>query len=219
MKTIDRKCVSNKSKNSLFKSLIIIGSPLILGIIEIWHPTGSPNQSAFEAILPQANWWLILHLLQLPLFGLLALAVFLLVKNLHGLAATISKIGIAFFIVFYTALDSITGIASGLLVRSARDLPSEAKAFVASQVNLFFFDPIVGGSTYSLIGVLGALGWLIGVSAAAIALRNIGVSWLSVTLLILSGVFFGLSHTPPTGPLGMGCFFLAVVLIPKRSLT
>ena len=195
------------------KQLFIICAPLALGILEIWHPVGEPGQTAFEAISPQVDWWLKIHLLQLPLFGLIALAVILLVSNLQGRAAIFSRIGIAFFIVFYTALDSITGIASGLLIRSAQELPSEVQAFVAKQVDLFFFDPIVGGSTLSLVGGLGALGWLVGVSSAAIALRQVGISRLPAVLLIFSGVFFGLSHTPPTGPLGMGCFFLAVVLI------
>ncbi|NEO89915.1 MAG: hypothetical protein F6K56_06540 [Moorea sp. SIO3G5] len=199
--------------STLLQQLVVIGSPFTLGLLEIWHPTGSPGQTAFEAILPQVDWWLTLHILQLPLFGLMALSVVILVNNLQGWAARISRVGIAFFIVFYTALDSITGIASGLLIRTAKELPPQVQTFVSQQVNLFLTDPIVGGATFSLVGILGALGWLVGVSAAAIALRRVGVPRLPVVLLILSGVFFGLSHTPPTGPLGMGCFFLAVFLI------
>ncbi|MEM6398771.1 MAG: hypothetical protein AAF757_00855 [Cyanobacteria bacterium P01_D01_bin.116] len=214
MPILTRKATNTQiDRRTGFQKIVVLGTPLTLGILEIWHPVGSPGQTAFEAILPQANWWITLHLLQLPLFGLMALAVILLTNNLKGLTATLSRIGIAFFIVFYTALDSITGIASGILIRSADGLPSNVQAFVAQQVNLFFFDPIVGGSTYSLIGLLGAGGWLVGVSASAIALRRIGVSRIPVILLILSGVFFGLSHTPPTGPLGMACFFIAGVMI------
>lgn len=195
------------------EKILLVGSPLILGILEIWHPVGSPNKTAFEAILPQVDWWLTLHLLQLPLFGLMALAVLLLVRELQGFAAKISRIGIAFFLVFYTALDSVTGIASGILIRSVEHSSPNTQAFVAKQVNLLFFDPIVGGSTFSAIGVLGAGGWLIGVTAAAIALARVGVSRFAVGLLIFAAVFFGISHTPPLGSLGLACFFVATTII------
>lgn len=138
------------------------------------------------------------------------------VSNLKGWAATISRIGMAFFVVFYTALDSIMGIAGGMLIRSARNLPPDVQAFVAKQVNLLIFDPIVGGSTLSLVGVLGAGGWLVGVTAGAIALAQVGVDRLSVILLILAAIFFAMSHTPPSGPLGLLFFFLAVVRIDPR---
>ncbi|MDY7016108.1 MAG: hypothetical protein SVX43_21430, partial [Cyanobacteriota bacterium] len=106
MKTAER----DPNRWTLLQQLVIVLSPLTLGILEIWHPVGVPNKSAFESILPQVDWWLTLHLLQVPLFGLMALAVFLMVNNLQGWAARISRGGIAFFVVFYTALDAITGI-------------------------------------------------------------------------------------------------------------
>ncbi|QLE54806.1 hypothetical protein [Nostoc sp. TCL26-01] len=203
-------------KWAILRQLVIVLSPLILGILEIWHPLGVPSKSAFDSILPQVDWWLTLHLLQVPLFGLVALAVFLMVKYLRGLAARISRMGMAFFIVFYTSLDAITGIAGGMLIRSARNLPPNVQSFVSQQVNLLFFDPIIGGSTLSVIGILGAGGWLVGVTAAAIALAQVGVDRLSVILLMLAAILFSLSHTPPTGPLGLMFFFLAVVRIDPR---
>jgi hypothetical protein len=206
----------NTNKWTLLRQLVIILSPLTLGILEIWHPVGVPNKSVFESIQPQVDWWLTLHLLQVPLFGLMALAVFLMVNNLQGWAARISRGGIAFFVVFYTALDAITGIAGGALIRSARNLPPDVQSFVSQQVNLLFFDPIIGGSTLSLVGILGAGGWFVGVTAAALALAQINVDRLSVVLLILAAILFGISHTPPTGPLGLMFFFLAVVRINPR---
>ena len=55
-----------------------------------------------------------------------------------------------------------------------------------------------------------------GVTAAAIALAQVGVDRLSVLLLILAAILFALSHTPPTGPLGLLFFFLAVTRIDPR---
>ncbi|MGK7945719.1 MAG: hypothetical protein AB4058_14750 [Microcystaceae cyanobacterium] len=200
----------------LLQRIIIVGTPLTLGLLEIWHPVGLPGKTPYESILPKVDWWLMLHLLQLPLFGLLGLAVIILVNNLQGRAATISRIGIGFFIVFYTALDSIMGIAGGLLIRSARDLSPNVQIFASQQFNVLLLDPIVGGSTFSVIGILGGGGWAIGVIAAAIALAYDGASRFSIVLLIASGILFGISHVPPLGPLGMACFLIAVASIEPR---
>jgi hypothetical protein len=196
---------------------LISSPPLILSILELWHPTGHGQPSAFTAILPKVDWWLLLHLLQLPLFGLLGLSVILLGWPLKGSALTWSRIGILFFWIFYTALDSITGIAGGLLIRSARLLPPDLQSLVATQVNLFFFDPLVGGSTLSLVGALGAGGWLLGVGALAYAFSKEGIDRLTIALLSASAVLFALSHTPPTGPFGLFLYFLGTTRIPLST--
>ena len=59
-----------------------LGTPLVLGILEIWYPTST--RPTFDLIVANANWWFTLHILQLPLFGLMALAVYLLVDGLSG---------------------------------------------------------------------------------------------------------------------------------------
>ncbi len=207
------KNINLSNKSILKQQLIILGTPLVLGILEIFHPIGLANRTPFESIAPKVNWWITLHLLQLPLFGLLGLAVILLVNHLKGLPATISRMGIAFFLIFYTALDSIMGIAGGVLIRGAKDLSSNVQIFAAKQFNILLFDPIIGGSTFSLISILGGGGWLIGVIGAAIALKRSGAPYFSIVLLITSGFLFGLAHVPPTGPLGMACFFIAVAFI------
>lgn len=208
--------IFNPKTKQYLKYLLIYLSPLSLGILEIWHPLGDPTKTAFESILPQVDWWVTLHILQVPLFALMALTVFVMIAPLRGWAAFVSRIGISFFLVFYTVLDAITGIAGGMLIRSGRNLPPEAQALVSQQVDLLFFDPIVGGSTLSVVGILGAGGWLVGVIAAAIALSKLNVDRLSMTLLILAGILFALSHTPPTGPIGLFLFFLAVIRIDPK---
>ena len=199
-----------------WKKWIVLGAPLLLGVLEIWHPVGQANKTIFESISPQADWWFTLHVLQLPLFGLVALAVVILVNKLKGPAVWLARIGMACFIVFYSAIDAIAGIASGLLIRSAQSLNSSGQDLVARQVNMMFLDPIVGGGTFSLVAVIGVLGWVIGVSAAAFALSRIGISGWSVFFFVMSGLLFGISHTPPTGPAGMACFVLAVLTIDRK---
>ncbi|MBE9167145.1 hypothetical protein IQ238_06230 [Pleurocapsales cyanobacterium LEGE 06147] len=194
---------------------IVLGTPLALGILELWHPRYFPR--VFFDLLPRVEQWLTVHLLQLPLFGLLALAVYLLINGLSGLAATISRIALWFFIVFYTALDAIAGIATGILIRNASELPPDQQAIIARAVQALFFNPIAGGYI-SVISIIGLFGWIIAVFAAAIALYRAGAPRLPVILLALSFIF-GV-HPRPTGPLGMAFFFVAAVwleLVWQRS--
>lgn len=186
------------------RRLVLLGTPLVLGTLEIWHPTS--NESTFDLIVDSANWWFILHILQLPLFGLMALAVYLLVDGLHGWAATISRIGAWFFVVFYIALDSIVGIAGGVIARGARGLPADQQAFIARQLDEFAFDPIVGGGGLSLLGILGPLGWVAAAVGAAIALRRVGLP-RAPTILIGASAIFAV-HSWPTGSLGLAFFLL-----------
>src|SRR4029450_3947285 len=103
------------------RRLILPGTPLTLGLLEIWHPVPVPG-TQYETIARYNDWWLILHILQLPLFGLMALAVVMLVTGIYGWAATIAGVGMCLFVVFHTAFDAITGVASGLLVHGAQGL-------------------------------------------------------------------------------------------------
>ena len=74
------------------KRLIIVLIPFLLGMLEIWHPVGIPGKSAYESLVNQAQWWLTIHLLQLPLFGLLALAVLLIINKQDDWAAHLSRL-------------------------------------------------------------------------------------------------------------------------------
>src|SRR5437763_5723693 len=93
---------------TLLRRLVLFGVPLILGCLEIFHPVLGTS-GIVATLSPQVNWWLTLHLLQLLLFGLLAVAVLLLTMGLPGWVTTISRIGVWFFVVFYMALDTLAG--------------------------------------------------------------------------------------------------------------
>jgi hypothetical protein len=188
--------------------LVILGTPLALGIILLWHPRFISVQFFYDKLLPIVDRWLTIHLLQLPLFGFLALAVYLLVRDLHSLAALVSRVAMGLFVVFYTAFDSIVGIATGMLIRNVHNLPSEQQATIVQAVKGLVLNPIVGDiSVISILG--GGLGWIMGVFAAAIALYHAGAPRPPLILLALSFIFA--SHPRPTGSLGMAFFFLAAV--------
>jgi len=197
----------------LLRRFLLFGIPFILGGMEIFHPM--PGTAVIASLSLHAGWWLTLHLIQLPLFGLLAVAVLALTTGLSGGAAMVSRIGVWFFIVFYLATDTLGGIANGIIVRETQNLPPEQLYGLERIVETFFWDPVVGASnSYSVFLLLGALGWLVSVVAAGVALyRAHRISWGPIVLLALSGLLFGYAHVPPTGPLGMLCFLLAVLWI------
>src|SRR5262249_34636313 len=117
---------------------ILIGTPLILGLLELGHPAIWPGDAISAILQPIATWWTALHVLQVPLFALLGLAVFLLVQNLQLWAATISRYSIMLFIVIYPAFDGAVGISSGVLCQT---LPAAQLASIEGALQEIFWGP------------------------------------------------------------------------------
>lgn len=201
--------------HTMLRRLILLGTPLTLGLLELWHPVPVPGMR-YETIVRYNDWWLTLHLLQLPLFGLMGLAVVMLIAGIHGRAGTIARVGMAFFTVFYTAFDAVTGVASGMLTRSAHGLAPEQQILVARQVEMFFPSG-VSNVPITLIAAFGVFGWVVGIIATAVGLARDGAP-RAAALLLSMAVLFAM-HAPPTGPLGLACFFFAaswIELAPPR---
>lgn len=155
-------------KHPLLRSVVILGAPLTLGTLDIFHPNPySPGQSILQALSPKVNWWLFLHFIQLPLFCLLALAAYLLLHNVQNGAATVSRISLGIFIIFYPAFDAITGIGTGILIRYAISLPPPQHAFLGTVIDVFWKSPFA-----SILAGVGTLGWGIGILALALALTH-----------------------------------------------
>ena len=110
---------------TFFRRLVVIGTPLALGTLEIFHPM--PGENFIADLHPHVGWWLTLHVLQLPLFGLMALAVATLLTEAQSrdVAAGVSRIALWCFAVFYIAFDSLAGIAAGLVASYASALPAD----------------------------------------------------------------------------------------------
>jgi hypothetical protein len=212
--TLDNIHAESRRSNTgtILRRAFLLGVPGVLGILELFHPTGDPahNDSIVRALLPQVDWWNIVHLIQLPLFGLIAMAVLLLIQGRRGIAPTVSRVGVWFFMVFYIAFDTLSGISVGFLVRYAGALPPEASAPVEGAVTSLIHDPIIGDGL-SLITGLGVIGWVLAVFGSCVALSRAGAALLPVICLGLSVLFA--SHPTPIGPIGMFFFFVAVALL------
>jgi hypothetical protein len=143
------------------------------------------------------------HIIQVPLIGLIALAVYLLTDGLEGRAASVSRWAAGVFAVFFSAYDAAAGIATGYALRSAQGLSAEGQAAVHEAVI-----DMPGLSLIFGLSIVGTGAWVVALIAAAMALRRAGASRGPFVLLILAGVFLMGEHPFPAGTLAFGCFFV-----------
>jgi hypothetical protein len=184
----------------VLRRVVLLGSPLALAILEIFHPHPTGMADAVE----QGGWFMWFHIIQLPLIVLIALAVYLLTQGLEGRAASVSRWSIAVFAVFFSAYDAAAGIATGYALRNAQGLPAGAQQAIHEAVI-----DMPGLSLIFGLSIVGTGAWVVALIATAIALRRAGASVGPFILLILAGVFLLGGHPSPAGTLAFGCFFLA----------
>jgi hypothetical protein len=195
---------------ALVRSVFVVVIPLALAVVLWWHPPGGDN--VYADVRDDVDAWLVVHTVLLIFFPLLGLAVLWLLNGLSGLAATVSRVAVIVFLVFYTALEVTAGIGTGVLVDYANGLPAPEQAAVAEAIQDYHDNPIVGESN-SLALIAGAVGWIVAMVAAAVALRQDGASWLIALLVALAAVFA--IHPPPFGPLALACLAVAAALIER----
>jgi len=185
----------------VLRRFVLLGAPLALALLEIFHPEQPGGAS--EAV-EQGVWFMWFHIIQVPLIGLIALAVYLLTDGLEGRAVSVSHWAIGVFAVFFSAYDAAAGIGTGYALRNAQGLSAEGQAAVYEVVkDLPLFSLPFG------LSIVGSLAWVVATVAAAMALRRAGASRGPFVLLILAGVFLMGGHPYPQRTLAFGCFFLA----------
>jgi hypothetical protein len=151
------------------RATFIIMAPAILGTIEVFHP--HPH----DLLEVDVTTWLIVHYAQILLFPLAALALVMLVRECHNVAAAICRIALFVFAASYIAFDTAAGVVTGILVAAAR--ASGAMAPWRPAIDAIWTHPIVGGTGSPLLGVLGAVALSIGTVAAAVSMKRTGASW------------------------------------------
>lgn len=165
--------------NPTVRRVIILGAPAVLGILDIFHPTFS---DAFDGISANLNWWITLHILQLPLFCLLALSVYLLLDKVQGRWAVLSKIALGMFVAFYPALDAILGIGGGILASYAQGTTGFAQALTSATIEGYFTSNLT-----LLVSALGSFAWSMAILLAVVALaRTKQPRWLMAVTMIVT---------------------------------
>ena len=189
-----------------------IGVPLAWAVLLWFHPDVDPNH-VYADLRDNVVAYQIVHVGTLVFIGLLGVALYLLVRDLPGRAAKVSRIAIGPFVLFYAAWESVIGLAIGALVQHGNDAPVRQRPAVADAIQSLGDNVIVGDP--GLVVMVGSLAWIVAVVAAAIAYRHVGAPLLAAILLALS--FMVVSHPPPIGPIGLAFFAGAVVLLARAQ--
>ena len=138
----------------LFLFCLVLAPAGLLGI-ELFHPAGftahpgmyeflstpQPYAPEHEALAyPGPQWWFLLHMIQTPLVGLVAVGLWLLVSRVGpgdgALAvplAWLSRVATFVFLIYYTALDAIGGFGLGRAMINTEALAAAGK-LTADQV-------------------------------------------------------------------------------------
>ncbi|MCZ8516959.1 hypothetical protein O9H85_32305 [Paenibacillus filicis] len=198
---------------TMFRRMIIIGAPLLLGGLDLWHP----ESVVFGEMLvspAKADWWLKLHLMQLPLFGLLAASLYFVTDPISGILKGISRVALWLFIIFYTALDSIAGIATGIIIHRLQimGITNEGSPAYGSMFNVFTSIFNLDAPGVSAISRIAVYSWTFAGLSAAVALFLKGYNRIGVILIAISALTYQ-SHAYPNGPITMLLYIAGVICV------
>lgn len=224
-------------------SLII--APLVLATMELFHPAhftldpgmtaylsdpqpGDPYYNALHYFGP--DWWFLLHMIQTPLvvavsFGLLSLTdTFAPAQGAHYRPlAWISRVATVVFMMYYTVLDGIGGIALGRELIVVKELTQSGAITADNAVAIRAFldrmwvDPWVGG-VGSFVSQTGSWAVFVAAVCAAAYLRKNGrATWLEVALLLAFGWELQVAHASYHGPIAFTLLAIASGLMLARK--
>ena len=176
----------------------------------LFHAAPDPDD-LYGSLRDDVTRWQVVHLGTFVFIGLIGAALYLLVRDLPGRAARVSRLAIGPFVLFYGAGEAILGVATGVLAEHANGVPAEERAAAADAVEALWENPI---SDDVLISV-GGIAWVVATVAAAIAYRGVGAPMSAVVLLGLSSIV--VVHAPPVGPVALVVFASAVVLLARAQ--
>lgn len=188
--------------------LLLLGSPLCMAVLGLFHPR-EIGPTALDALSPVVDRWIFIHLLQLPLLGLVTLALCIMSAGLDSVLVRFGRLCAGIFVLFYGAYVAVEGLAIGVLIRGAFVLPAEDRGLVAQSVQDLY--TAIEAGDLVLIRTVGEFGWLLATVIVAVSLRRVGTPLAVQVPLILSGILLLFGHQVPWGSLAFLCFFVSAV--------
>ena len=191
--------------------LLVFAGPLLWAVLVLFHP--NPGEGTpYEEIKDDVNRWLLVHVGQLILTPLLFVAVWRLLDGLSSAAARVSRAALVVWTAFFSAYDSIQGVATGVLIRHANALAGEEQDGVARAINFLVEDSQLAGGV-SAVWVVAAASWAVVAIGAAVALHRAGAGKAAVAAACLSIVFA--VHVAPAA-IGLAALVVAGVLVERQ---
>ena len=102
-----------------WRRVVLLGVPSLYLVLGLLHPTANPELG------DETDLFVNLHIAQLFLIVGLGYVLWLLLEGVTNRAATLARALIIPFVVAYTALDAVLGIAWGIAAETANHLPAE----------------------------------------------------------------------------------------------
>jgi hypothetical protein len=94
--------------------MFLVGVPLAWAILLFFHPGGEGTE-LYNDLQDQVTRMLVVHIGMLLFIPLMAVVVYVLLRDLEGTAALVSRIALAVYVVFYGAWEAMYGIGLGIL--------------------------------------------------------------------------------------------------------
>jgi hypothetical protein len=192
------------------RRLLLVAPPFLFAGFTVLHPQPDENT---QALMDASTWFMAYHMIQLPLVVLVAISVFLLADAYGRASAWPTCIGMALFLVFFSAYDTLAGIGTGLAMRGVRGLPESQQDAVFDLVKTW---PALEPLAFWL-SIVGTGGWILALGYLTLTARAAGAPRSHWVFLGLAVLFFMLGHPAPFGTLAFGSLFVAAVLHERRA--
>ena len=198
--------IVSSQRQKVLRRIILLGTPLILGVLELGHPL-LDRVNPIKMLAPISMWWIVLHLLLIPLFALMGYAIFILIRDINSPSAILCRYATVIYISFAIGYDALVGLTSGVLASNASSLTNAQQSILLEAMHQFYTSPAITVSGYILV-----VSGILSICAAAWTLYHAGVPLLPV-IVLLGTVLTAYSHALPFGPIGSACFFVAALWI------
>ena len=196
-------------------SWVWVAPPLATSLVVLAHPIIDPWHDGVAGLAPlvaRNDVWLAVHLALLVLFPLSALALVQAVSGIESAGARLARLMLSIFAVLYAGFDTFAGLATGTIVRSARELGAAEQSGALLAVKGLFNSPITG-----VLFVFGTAAWTLGAGAVAFTLWMASAPLAPVALIAIAAPLLFLDHPAPFGPVTFAAVAAALAWLAWRG--
>jgi hypothetical protein len=189
------------------EAAFVIGVPIAWAILLLFHP-GGEGDAIYADIHDKTTETLVVHVGMLIFLPLFAIVIYLLLRGIETTAATVARIALIPFVVFYAAWESLQGIANGVLADQANGLPEADRGVAAELIQDFAESPLA--RDLGVFAIIGGVALITAMIATGLALRDAGAPAWTPAVFGVAGFLIN-AHPPPFGPIGLLLFVVGVL--------